>query len=49
MWSVLYTEAVESMSSVEFVWHAGVSVMLSTSVVAEHHTYRFPCMQKAVE
>ena len=28
MWSVLYAEAVECMSSAESVWHVGVSVML---------------------
>ena len=28
MWSVLYAEDVECMSSAESVWHVGVSVML---------------------
>ena len=31
IWSVLYAEAVECMSSAWSVWHVGVSVMLSTS------------------
>ena len=43
MWSVLYAEAVECMSSADFVWHVGVSVLL---VAAEHGVV---FMQKTVE
>ena len=44
MWSVLYAEAVECVTSAESVWHVGGSVTLQTFVTAEHGTYG--CLEK---